>query len=325
MATTITASAVVSAFGAYYIDAGQNESNIHKKLRESFGTKDAFTIVDTEDTVLRESNTAFTEVIQAFQKQFTPKGGVTHTPKSIPLYNIKVDQLFYPDELKNMWLSFVTSNNLDRTTWPYVRWFIEEYVMGQIQHDLEMKGIYLGKYVAPTPGTAGNAVDSMQGVKQIINDAIDATTITTITTGAPNADNVLWAGQVETFCKSVPELYWDKPMALNMSRGLALRYKQGRRTKYNSNYAQVNEAMAVQDFENNIVTGRGSMTGANKIWMTPKQNAILAFKGGSNQNIVEVEKVDRQVKVYTDFWIGAGFIDDSLIWTNNQDLNPVGS
>jgi len=83
--------------------------------------------------------------------------------------------------------------------------------------------------------------------------------------------------------------------------------------------------MAVQDFENNIVTGRASMTGASKIWMTPKQNAILAFKGGSNQNIVQVEAVDRQVKVFTDFWIGPGFIDDSLIWTNNQDLNPVGS
>lgn len=319
MATTITSSAVVSAFGAYYIDAGQNENNIHKKLRESFGTKDAFTIIDTEDTVLRESNTAFTEVLQGFQKQFTPKGGVTFTPKSIPLYNVKVDQLFYPDELKNQWLSFVTSNKLDRTEWPFVRWFIEEYVIGQIQADLEMSAIYGGVYAAPAVGTAGNANAIMNGVKKIINDAITATTITPIVTGAPNADNKLFAGQIETFCKSVPELYWNQPMALNMSRGLALRYKQGRREKYNSNYAQVSEQMAVQDFESNVVTGRASMTGSNKIWMSPKANSILAFKGGSNQSIVEVEKVDRQVKVYTDFWIGLGFIDDSLVWTNDQE------
>ena len=40
--------------------------------------------------------------------------------------------------------------------------------------------------------------------------------------------------------------------------------------------------------------------------MTPELNAVLGVKGGSNKDIVEVEKVDRQVKVYTDFWMGLG-------------------
>jgi hypothetical protein len=320
MATVITATDVVSMFGAYYLNAGQDQNNIHDRLREQFGSQDAFTVIETEDTILRESNTAYAEVLQGFQKAFTPKGGVTFTPKQIPLFNVKVDQSFYPDDLKNSWFGFLLSEKLDRTEWPFVRWFIEVYVMGQIMADLETQAIYAGVYAAPTPGTANAAVAVMNGVKKIINDAITATTMTTLATGAPSATNTTWATQVEDFCKLIPELYWNQDFALNMSRGLALRYKQGRRTKYNSNYSQASDMLAVQDFENIQVTGRASMTGATKIWGTPKKNAILAFKGGSNKQIVEVEKVDRQVKVYTDFWIGAGFIDDGIVFTNDRDL-----
>lgn len=319
MATTITSAAVVADFGAYYIDAGQNESNIHDTLREGFADTEDFTVVDSEDTVLRETNAAYAEVLQSFQTAFTPKGGVTFTPKAIPLFNVKVDQSFYPDALKSQWLAFLTSNNLDRTTWPFVKWFIEKYVMGQINHDI-VKNLYGAIYAAPAPGVAGAASAAFDGLKKIINTAVTAGTIVTIATGAPNATAATWAGQVETFVKGIPELYWETPMGIQMSRALALRYKEGRRTKYNSAYAQVSEQMAIQDFEMMQVKGRGSLTGVTKIWGTPKANAIMAFKGGSNKQIVEVEKVDRLVKVYTDFWIGLGFINDALVFTNDQDL-----
>ena len=96
MPTVISSAAVVADFGAYYIDNGQNEGNIHTRLMEPFGTMDAFTIVQTEDTILRESNATFSEVLQSFQKTFTPKGGVAFTPKSIPLFNVKVDEKLLP-------------------------------------------------------------------------------------------------------------------------------------------------------------------------------------------------------------------------------------
>lgn len=321
MSTIISASQVVADFGAFYIDAGQNENNIHSRLMEDFSSLDSFTLIDNgEDTVLRAANTAYSEVLQGFQKTFTPKGSLTFMPKSIYLRNVKVDESFYPDDLKNMWLSFLTSNNLDRTTWPFVRFFVEQYVLKQIKADLELKAVYKGVYVAPTAGTANNAVDTVDGVKLLINNAITATTIAPIVTGTPSTDPVTWATQVETFCAGVPELYWDKLMDLNMSRVLALRYRQGRKLKYNMYYGQEADLSKVANFENVSVEGLGSMSGANKIWMTPAINAVAGFKGGSNQNIVEIEKVDRQVKLYTDFWLGFGFIDDGLVFTNDQDL-----
>ena len=320
MATTITSASVVSDFGAFYIDAGQNENNIHQRLMEPFGSMDCFRIIETEDTVLREANVAYTEVLQGFQKAFTPKGGVTFTPKAIPLYNVKIDQLFYPDDLKSQWLSFLTSNNLDRTTWPFVRFFIEEYVLKQIKADLELQAIFKGVYVAPTAGTANSSNATMNGVRKLINDAITGTTTIASVTGALSTDPVTFCTQIEAFCASVPEVYWDQPMDLNMSRTLRLRYRQGRKLKYNMYYAMEPQLDQVANFENITVEGLASMNGSNKIWMTPFINGILGMKGGSNQSIVEVEKVDRQVKVYTDFWIGAGFVDDGLIFTNDQDL-----
>lgn len=319
MPTTITSAAVIAQFGEYYLNAGQNESNIHDVLRESFVDTSDFLVVETDDTILRESNVTYAEVLQPFQTTFTPKGGVTFSPKEIKLFNVKIDQAFYPDELKNQWIAFMTSNNLDRTTWPFVRWFIEKYVMGQISADL-VKNLYGAVRVAPTPGTAGAASTSFDGLKKIINAAITAGTTTAIATGAPSATPATWATQVETFMKGVPELYWDKVQDIKTSRALALRYVEGRRTKYNSTYAQVSDKNLVQDFEGTAVVGRASYAGVNKIWSTVQGNGIMAFKGGANRNIVEVEKVDRQVKVYTDFWIGLGFITDALVFTNDQDL-----
>lgn len=321
MPTTITASQVVSDFGAFYIDAGQNESNIHTTLRENFDTQDAFTVVESEDTVLRETNAEFGEIVQAFQTAWTPKGSVDITPISIPLFNLKVDAEFYPDALKNQWLSFMTSNNLDRTTWPFVRWFIEKYVIGQIMADMEKTG-YPAVYAAPTVGTASSAASSYNGIKKLINDAITASLITPIVTGAPNTTQTTWCTQVETFLKGIPELYWNNAFQLNTSRALALRYREGRTLKYNTNYAQISDRDVVQNFESVKVKGYGSMSNVNKIWGTLKNNAIMAFKGGSNKSIMEVEKIDRKVKVYTDFWIGLGFINPKLVWTNDQDL-PV--
>jgi hypothetical protein len=320
MSFTIDSSQVVADYGAYYINNGQNEGNIHTRLMEPFGSMDAFTTVESEDTVLRESNARFTEVLQSFQETFTPKGSVTHTPKEIKLYNIKVDISFYPDKLKNQWLAFMTANNLDRSQWPYVRWLSEIYVMRQINEDLETKSIYKGKYVAPTAGTANSASQVMDGTKEMINRGITSTNTVPILTGAPSLDPETWCEQVEGFAKGLPELYSSIKMPINMSRALAQRYREGRRIKYNTNYAQVSDAMAVQDFENLTVTGRASQAASTKIWCTPKGNAIFAIKGGSNKSLLRLETQKREVAAFTDWWMGLGFIDDGLVWTNDQEL-----
>jgi hypothetical protein len=321
MATTITATDVISSFGAYYIDMGQNTQNLLLRPFEPFGTRDAFTNVPTTDTQIRYSDVTVSEILQPYQDTYSAKGSSTFVPVTIDLKQVKVDQSFNPNNLVYSWLGFLTSNATDRTTWPFIRWFIEVYLLNQLMEDLELKAIYTGVYSAASGGNAGNAVDVIDGIKKIINAAITATTITPIVTGAPAADPADWVEQVETFVKGIPEKYWEKSLTINMSRTLALRYMEGKKKKYNMYYAQESDLRSIANFVNMKVAGRASMTGANKIWGTFVENAVFATKGFSNANGFELEKVDRTVKIWTDFHIGLGFLQKDLVFTNDQDLS----
>ena len=93
-ATTITATDVVTDFGAYYMNNGQTEEDIRTALQETFETQNAFTVIESDDTKLRMVNAAFGEVLQSFQTTFTPKGSVVFKTREIDLFNIKWTRLF---------------------------------------------------------------------------------------------------------------------------------------------------------------------------------------------------------------------------------------
>lgn len=317
--TNITVTDIIAQYGAFYIDQGQNLDRIHQQLFELGGTQDSFATIPTNDTILRFSEAEVEEVIQPYQNAFTPKGGVAFKPAEIPLYQIKVDQKFNPNSLVASWLGFLTDKKTDRTTWPFIKWFIEAYLIPKIKEDMELQAIYKGVYAAPVDGTAGAASTSMNGIRKLINDDITATTITPIVTGALSTDPATFVGQIEAFLEAIPERYWTTPQELNMSRSKALLFRKGMRAKYNANYELTDSISDMLDFPVRV-TGRGSMIGANKIWMTPKQNAKRGIKWGANANMFEIEKEDRNVKIYTDWWEGVGYVIPGIVFTNDQDL-----
>ena len=81
MATTTTA--IVSEYGAYYQDAGQNKKRILNLLSQGRELTDLATPIRTDDTIFRLANATFSSLVQGFQKAFTPKGGVAITPNEI--------------------------------------------------------------------------------------------------------------------------------------------------------------------------------------------------------------------------------------------------
>lgn len=319
--TVITPDDVVSAFGAYYIDQGQNLNSLKNRPFEPFETLEAFTVYPSEETVFRLSDVQFGEILQSYQDTFTPKGSNTFKPVQIEMFQQKVDAAFNPNNLVKSWLGFLTSTNTDRTTWPFVRWFMEQYLLKQIDKDLELNAIYKGVLAAPTAGTAAAATTVMNGAKKLINDLITASKITPITTGAWASDPVDFVTQVETFCKGIPEKYWGETIVFNMSKLLQLRYREGKKKKYNMYYAQETELDSIVFFPNYSIAGRYSMNGEDKIWGTPKYNAWAPVKGYSNKNAFQLEKVDRKVKIYTDWYMGLGFVMPDLIFTNDRNLS----
>jgi hypothetical protein len=311
---------VVAQFGAYYLNQGQNLSRLYTLLRSATTTESMFTPVNTDDTIWRAAKALFTRVVQPFQKAFTPLAGVTFTPVEIKQFKMKVDAAEYPDELESSWLGFLDGDDIDRKTWPFVRWYVEVYLIPQIKQDIEFNEIFQGSFVAPTAGVPGAAGTSLDGLKKTINTHVAAGRITPIITGALEVTNPeALVEQFEKFADGIHKDYWNIPMMLGCSETVARAFLRGQERKYGKNTG--GGALGLQINNTNItLQGLPSHRNTQKIWCTPKGNAIMLRKRIQNQTKVQVESVDRLLKFFTDFSMGLGFIIPEIVFTNDQEL-----
>jgi hypothetical protein len=311
-------SALVSEYGAYYQNRGQRLSDVFRLLLAEMVTAAVFQTIARNDSIYEAAQATIGELIQPFQKQWTPKGTAVFAPATIRAYKIKVDYEVYPDDIEDNWLGFLADKSLNRKDWPIIRYLIENLITPRVADDMETKALYHGVYAAPTAGTPGNAAASMNGIRKIINDAITATTISPITMGAIPASDVDFVTYVENFVEQVNVRYRNQQMPLLMNEDLAFRYKQGFHEKYNVNYAQATDDMSVR-FRRVNVLGVPSMAGSNKLVMTPSANMKKLLRR-DNIGQYAIEEEDRKVKIWTDYTIGLGFILHEIVFTNDLDL-----
>lgn len=313
---------IIAEFGAYYLKNGQNLSRIVKMLNAQSTTDSVLTPIITDETQWRASQATMGRVLQPFQKAWTPINPLKLVPVAIDQFKMKVDSEEYPDDLEATWLGFLAGEGIDRKEWPFIRWYVESMLIPQAKEDYELNEVYSGVFAAPTPGAAGAAGTTMNGLKKAINDQITLGRITPIVTGAPSADNKTFVEQVESFIDKVNVKYQHVPMQLCMSQALERRFLKGYRALYgkDTDYKGSNGSV---DFSNVSIIGLPSMAGANKLWMTPKGNAIHLGKRTQNQNTVQIESVDRKVKMFSDWSRGVGFVIPEIVFTNDQDLATV--
>lgn len=325
---TLDIDEVISAWGEYYLNSGQNMDNLHMLPFEEYDTQTAGTVVPTEQTVLREANVEVTEILQQYQDDFTSKGGVTFEPVNIFLQNIKIDVGVIPHKLINAWTGFLTNSGNDPETYPFIAWLVEKYLLKQGKEDFELKAVYTGVYEAPVDGAAGDASKIINGIEFLQNAGVAGGTISPITTvdltaSGLSAKDMVTA--VEDFVKEIDEKYrYNLPLELSMSRTLRDKFKQGMREKYNVNYLQTDQLLRLMDYENITVVGRASMAGKGRIWTTPKWNLLFPVKGFSNKNAFDVQKADRKIKFLTDWWQGVGFVQPKLVFMNDAEV-PAGA
>lgn len=330
---------IISAYGAYYINSGQNAKRLLKRAYRRGVTEQLFTSVVTDDTVWRLAKTVLGRILQPFQKGWTPTGQVVATPLSITQFPMKVDLEETPDSLEATWLGFLADKNLDRAEWPFVRWFVEEHILPQIEEDYELNEVYAGRFVAPTAGIAGPAGTAMDGIRIQINRAAQAGKITPIALGAIPSDPVAFCEYVEAFCDAIDKRYAGRMMHVNMNETLKRRYDRGRGKKYGldtnqrdrqniSNIITAPEMLMATatpvEYTSQCVLGLPSMTGSDKIWCSPPENLIRLSKKSVNEKLVRVESVKRQVAIFTDFYKGVGFGLTEALFTNDRDMTiPV--
>jgi hypothetical protein len=315
---------VVTEWGAFYLKSQQNMTRLVNKLRLASETESAGQIIFTDETVYQASEATLTDVLQPWQKGFTPKGDLAFKPVAIPMMKIKADISMYPDEVEGNWLSFLASDTAtDRKFWPVIRYFLEQQLIPKMEEEWEEDVVYKGVYVAPTTGVPGFGSASINGLKKIINDWITAGRITPIASGAPNTNPSIWVKQVNDFVKSINPAYKGKKMELNMSYDLFERFVDGMRELYgnNTDFSGIDKmGLMIKDNAYISVKPRNSMIGSDKIWMTPKENLKVLKKKTMGPENVLVESQKREVNIMIDFWRGIGFQIPEIVFTNDRDL-----
>ena len=309
---------IITEFGAYYLNSGQNLTRLYQLLRRDFVTGGIFTQVITDDTKWQASKVQMQRIVQPFQKAFTPTGTPTFTPAEIFQYHMKADTEEYPDDLEATWLGFLGGDGVKRSEWPFVRWYLETQFFPQIQEDMELNEIASGVYVAPTTGTPGAVSTAMNGIKKVLADHITAGRTVPQALGVIPSSDEDFVEYLEEFHKGMDVRYRNGKHMLNMSEDLELKYKRGYRNKYLAGTPMA-EGTSLKIIDTNItVQGLPCMQGSSRIFATPKANAVMLKKKTQNQRAVDIQSVDRQVKFLTDWWMGIGFVLPELVFCNDQ-------
>lgn len=317
LASTISVTALNTAFGAEF--RGESAmKDLKTTLFESSKFDSLFEIEYTDQTEWRKETGSMSEVLQAYQDTFTDSGTLTFTPSKYSLDAVKIDWSHNYLALKrgfNGWMTRVNENPTASAMARYIMSLLEK----QFVEDVEKKACYRGVRVAPTSGTAGPAVNAMDGFKQIINYGIDAGTIVPIAVGASPTDPEDYVDYIEEFCAGIQTPEWDTNMTIAMSKTNYLLYREGFRLKYNLHYKDAEETI-VRTHPAFKVDGFVAMGTSNKVFCAPKDNIYkVVCLGDRGELDFHVESVDRKVKVWADVWMKYCIWDHSRFYTNDVE------
>lgn len=324
MTTGITVSSIVSEYGSYYENAGQNKARVLRELFQGLITPQYMTQIKTDDTIYKMAKATIGTLVQAFQKGFTPKGGHTFTARPIEMFHLKADDSFYPDDIVGTWLGFLEGMEIpERKAWPIVRYLIEEAYLPQMAQDIELYEIFSGNHVTPAEGVAGTTGESMDGIRKLLLAGLTDGTMNHISLPTPTQDNIFDC--VELFVDGISEVYQGVPMNLFMSNTLKKWYLRDKRAQGFYQKTGDNQIDSGIDFTPNSVVGLPSMGSSKIFFATPKSNFIYVTKRTTGMNNFEIQGIERIVKVLTDFWIGVGFGINEVVWVANANGSGSGS
>lgn len=302
---------LVTDFGAYYVDEGQNENRLLSALRQKSVTPSHAKPIITDGDVYRSANSRLGEIVQGFQKAFTKKGDVTFEPNEIRLRNIKVDLSLYPDDVKGSWLGFLASvDEQERAKWPIVRYILEKEVIPQMAEDMELKAYFKGAYVAPTTDVASATSAVMDGIKAIITAGLAGDMNTVTLTDAPDASNSF--DRIEEFVDQIDSLLDGVKTKMYCDPTIVRWYLRDKRNTHGAD-VNYNAAQPTIDFTNVQLIGLPSMKGEKMIWATPEDNYVYLRKTNGMKK-PKVEESKREVSLMLDWWEGLGFNYDELVY-----------
>ena len=322
---SITTTTIVSQYGSYYLNSGQNQNDI---LRSFLRTRTLPTFAQkryTDSDVLRLSTAEITNVLQPFHKTTSHKGNSTFEAKEIIMRKCKVDQLIDPDDIEQTWLGFLA--NLDsgsRAQWPIVRYIMEVLLAERAQADYEEVDWDGDQTAAPGGGTAGSHLHLYDGLKKLVDDGITAGSMNDVSLVNNPALATDTFAAVEEFIAQLPQYWAGKPVDILMSQEMQLNYLRDKRNTHGQVLTYTGEAQNVAiDFRPNwriVPFGGMDVAGDNYIIATPRPNIVHALKKDGWR--MEAPQVDgRQVLMLADWFETIGIAVDSMVYAYQGDAS----
>lgn len=276
------------------------------------------------DNTYSAPNAVPTEIIQAYQSGWTPKGDVTLDAVENKLQKIKIDIELDGDDIEAFWNTYKVEWHeigKDPIEWSFPRYIWENVYLPKILEEMNYNA-YNGSFLAPTVGTAGLSINSVDGYKTKIADAVTAGDLTEYATGAFVANTMV--SQIESWCDSLPIPYRNQPGVIRMSETNATNYWRDYRDKFgtgNGVPGNGNTELRV-DATNKRIVGMASMEGSNRIMFSPDttRNVIWGTRAGypTYFNIRWMQQDVRVIKGSAEVYRFYGFEYWDHLFVNDQ-------
>jgi hypothetical protein len=303
----ITLSDLKTEFGTYI---ATNHKEILKRLVQKTVSMQYMKTIASKDLEWRASKAVIDDLVQGFQKGFTPKGTATFTPLSIVQRRHKIDLDFYPDDVFESWLGFLTDESKSRKDWPITKFIVDELILPKVDENRELLLIGKGDYAAPVENTAQATGLSMDGFVTIIEDDEALETGKKFNYFDPGAIGALSSTNIVDFIEAyvdwISEAYQGIPMNVFLSQSNLRAYKRKFRDTYGANTDFDGKTEVILDSNKKLV-GLPSMAGKNVIFSTPKENFIRLLNANEGASNIEIESDVRKILVFGDWHESVGF------------------
>jgi hypothetical protein len=307
----ITIAEIISEYGAYYKNNGQNQDRIAQTLYRPFGSEEVCTVKRIDDTRYEAAEASVSELLQAYQKTWTPKGVLELKPNIINLDHFKLDFDIDVYDVTDTWADFLREEKLAPKDFPLVRYIIEKHLIPKIKDEMERLVFWAGVKGTITPGAATAAAAVTDGILTKLLAKIDAADISNISLDAITASNAF--DMVEKFVEAIDDRFQATNMTLNMAHTLNRWYNNDKRNQFGYLGNDLNGSIDGSLLKTKPLA---SMAGSKAIWATPKSNIMSLWKAPQNAGIFNLQEDKRNLVVFTDFWWGVGFNFNEFIYAH---------
>jgi len=329
-ASTIDVADLATEFGTY-LSQNRNNLEIVTTLFQGFSSASMFTSA-MATTEWRAMQALISSVSQQFTNKWTPSGSMKARPLAIRNRRHKINYPIIPSEVLESYAMYMYDESLAIDQMPITKFIWNNLIYPQLMQDIETRMIFKGKFLdvgVVAEGDAGAAPeDSMDGMETIIVDGKDGSkNINYFPDG--NAFNFLTAtddqilAHVADFVAWIAPLFRSQAMEISCSPEFWRRYRVAYKNKWgagSSKSDETNFGNNVIDFSMQTLVPRAGMYNSPILFAAPKANTIkLRHKNEVPRVINDVQKRDYEVRLFGEYWLGAGFAFGEGVFTSCPD------